>query len=97
MTVTSAVLVFFRTVQAVRSILGLATLRPTTAKDPNIIRVRMDKNRPFEPVKDWSRSFQYVFLFISVLQIINILWLRIEDNTLDTGIMHLNHAISYRS
>ena len=79
------------------SIFGLATLRPTKAKEPNIIRVSMDKNRPFEPVKDWSRSFQYAFLFISVLQIINILWLRIDNNGLDTGVMHLNHPISYRS
>ena len=36
---------------AVASILGLVTLRPTKAKEPNIIKVKMDKKTPLGACK----------------------------------------------
>ena len=75
---------------------GLATLRPTRAKDPSIIKVKIDKKRPLEAVTDWSKSFRYVF-FMLILQCIDSLWMLIDCYSHNSGITHVNHPICDRS
>ena len=40
---------------------GLVTFRPTKAKEPSIIRQTMEKNLPFDFLKDVRISFQSAF------------------------------------
>ena len=52
---------------AVRCIFGVVTFKPTRAKVPSIISVKMDNKRPLELVKEWNKSFQYTFRFMNNL------------------------------